>query len=54
MSTKKIMRLLDPYTGRMECKICGAEHLARIKPNSGGHYYRGSWQCQHGCQLPKK
>lgn len=41
-------QLLDPYSGRMECRVCGAEHFARIA--RGGHYYRGSWQCQNGCK----
>jgi len=49
--TKKVMRLLDPNTGLMECKICGARHWANIKPDSGGKYYRGSWQCQNGCRF---
>jgi hypothetical protein len=49
--SKKIMRLIDPSTGYMECKVCGDYHVADIKPRSGGHYYRGSWQCRHGCKL---
>ena len=49
MGTPKVMRLLDGETGLMECKVCGARHLASIKPDSGGKYSRGSWQCQHGC-----
>ena len=51
MGTAKVMDLIDPYTGRMRCKVCGQEHLASIKPMSNGHYYRGSWQCMHGCKL---
>jgi hypothetical protein len=50
-ATKKVMRLSDASTGMMECKVCGARHLANIRPQSGGHYYRGSWQCNHGCRL---
>ncbi|MCJ7444717.1 MAG: hypothetical protein MUO26_09350 [Methanotrichaceae archaeon] len=49
--TKKVMKLLDASTGLMECKVCGAQHSANIKPDSGGNYYRGSWQCQYGCKL---
>ena len=49
--TKKVMKLIDPSSGLMECKVCGARHHANIKPQSGGHYYRGSWQCVHGCKL---
>ena len=49
--SKKIMRLVDPISGKMECKICGAEHCASIRPDSGGAYYRGSWQCQNGCKF---
>ena len=43
MATPKAMKLLDPYTGLMECKHCGYRHQAQLR--SGGHYYRGSWQC---------
>ena len=37
------MKLIDPNTGRMECRVCGAVHWANLK--TGGGYYRGSWQC---------
>ena len=47
--SKKVMKLLDPSTGLMECKVCGHVHLANTK--SGGGYYRGAWQCVHGCRL---
>lgn len=53
MGTPKVMRLFDLNTGLMECKVCGARHLASIRPNSGGRYYRGAWQCQNGCKLRK-
>jgi hypothetical protein len=45
MATPKVMKLIDPYTGEMECKVCGSTHFANIKPRSGGRFYRGSWQC---------
>lgn len=48
---KKVMKLIDPYTGEMVCKICGQRHFANIKPNSNGRYHYGSWQCMHGCKL---
>lgn len=51
---KKVMKLLDPRTGKMECKVCGQIHFANIKPQSGGKYYRGSWQCANGCKLEDK
>jgi hypothetical protein len=47
--TKKVMKLIDPSTGVMECKICGRRHIANLR--GGGHYYRGSWQCLNGCKL---
>jgi len=47
--SKKVMRLIDPYTGCMECKVCGARHFANLR--RGGYYRRGSWQCQYGCKL---
>jgi hypothetical protein len=46
--TQKVMKLISPYTGLMECRVCGARHFAMLK--SGGHYYRGAWQCVHGCK----
>lgn len=52
--SKKVMKLIDPYTGRMRCKVCGSEHLASIKPNSNGRYYRGSWQCVNKCKIEKE
>jgi hypothetical protein len=52
--TSKVMKLLDPSTGMMECRVCGSVHLANIRPHSGGYYYRGSWQCQNGCKLPER
>ncbi len=49
--TRPVMRLLDPFTGLMECKVCGTRHAALRRPGSGGKYVRGSWQCINGCQL---
>ena len=46
---KKIMRLLDPRTGLMECKVCGKRHTANKR--AGGIFKRGSWQCRDGCTL---
>jgi uncharacterized Zn finger protein len=46
MSTKKVMRLLDPHSGMVRCKDCGSVHTANIRPMSNGSYYRGSWQLQ--------
>jgi hypothetical protein len=47
--SKKVMRLLDPSTGLMECKICGRMHFANR--GRGGYFLRGSWQCLNGCRL---
>ncbi len=47
---KKMMRLIDPYSGLMECKACGSRHYASIKPHSEGKYYYGSWQCLYKCK----
>jgi hypothetical protein len=43
--SQKAILLVDPSTGKMECRFCGSVHYASIKPCSGGLYYRGSWQC---------
>jgi hypothetical protein len=52
--TKKVMKLISPYTGEMECKVCGSVHFANIKPRSNGKYYYGFWQCINKCKLPEK
>jgi hypothetical protein len=36
MSTPKVMKLVDPHTGRMVCRVCAAEHYANIKPGRSG------------------
>lgn len=54
--SKKVMKLIDPNTGLMECKVCGKRHYASLQ---SGHdrkdgvtrYYRGSWQCINKCKL---
>ena len=50
--SRKVMKLIDPVSGLMECKVCGARHTANLR--SEGKYIRGSWQCQHGCRLENK
>lgn len=50
--TKRVMKLLDAYSGHMICTVCGSEHDASIKPRSNGKYRYGSWQCVHKCKLP--
>ena len=52
MGKRKVMVSLDPSTGLMECKVCGARHFASLKGR--GIYRRGSWQCQNGCQPETK
>lgn len=47
--SKKIMKLVDPHSGKMECTICGSEHWANRV--TGGNFRRGSWQCQYGCKF---
>jgi DNA repair exonuclease SbcCD ATPase subunit len=49
--SNKVMRLIDPNTGLMECRVCGAQHHANL--NRSGHYRRGSWQCAKGCNLER-
>lgn len=44
---KGTMKLIDQNTGKMECRVCGRIHFANLQP--GGSYFRGSWQCTHGC-----
>ena len=47
--TKKVMKLVDPNTGKMVCKVCASEHFANYQ--EGGKFGRGSWQCRFGCKL---
>ena len=49
--TQKVRELIDANTGLMRCRVCGAEGHANIRPQSGGRYWRGAWQCEHGCKL---
>ena len=49
--SKKVMRLIDPQTGRMECKVCGSVHYPLMK--GGGRFPRGSWQCLNRCKPPR-
>ena len=42
---KGTMKLLDPSTGLMECRVCGSRHVANLR--TGGYYFRGSWQCPY-------
>ena len=41
----KVMRLVNPSTGLMECRVCRATHFASTKPGTG------SWQCPNGCKV---
>jgi len=52
-ATPKVMKLLNPYTGLMECQVCGSQHAANNAPGGRG-FYRGSWQCRNGCKLPER
>ncbi len=45
--TWKAMKLIDPSTGRMECKVCGSTHFGNYRES--GHFHRGNWQCLNGC-----
>ena len=44
----KMMKLINPDTGLMECKACGSIHIAMLR--KGGYYKKGAWQCQYGCK----
>jgi hypothetical protein len=46
--SQKVMKLLNPSSGLMECRVCGRRHHASLVGN--GHYRRGSWQCPNGCK----
>lgn len=48
--TWKAMKLIDPQTGEMQCRVCGHTHHGKLEPGTGGKFYRGTWQCPHGCK----
>jgi len=50
--TRKVMKLIDPGTGFMKCRVCGSVHCANL--HRGGYCIRGSWQCKEGCKLPER
>lgn len=52
VATARVMKLIDAQNGLMECKVCGTQHVAKLGDN--GHYFRGSWQCMHSCELPTR
>jgi hypothetical protein len=45
------MRLIDPSTGLMQCRVCGSVHVSNLK--GGGKFIRGSWQCTNDQCLSK-
>ena len=48
---KQRMELINEYTGLMQCKVFGQQHLADMKPNSKGRFYLGAWQCSNGSKI---
>lgn len=45
----KVMKVVNPHTGLMQCKVCGCYHSPEFR--AGGYFKRGSWQCLNGCKL---
>ena len=55
----KVMKLIDPSSGLMECIVCGHRHFANLQSGSERadgvtRYRRGSWQCVNGCKPNSK
>jgi hypothetical protein len=49
---RKVMKLIDPSTGLMECRVCGSCHVASLqsgleRADGVTRYFRGSWQCRN-------
>ena len=42
---RKPMKLIEPHTGKMECRFCGSVHWANLK--HGGGYHASSWRCHN-------
>jgi hypothetical protein len=47
MASWRVMRLINPATGEMECKVCGYIKFANLA--SEGKFRHGSWICPNGC-----
>jgi hypothetical protein len=50
------MKLIDPSSSLMECKVCGKRHIASLqsgdkRKDGVTRYFRGSWQCTDNCEL---
>ncbi len=53
MNPKIVEILHDGSAGpgaKFRCKVCGQVWWPNIRPDSGGRFYRGSWQCPNGCK----
>jgi hypothetical protein len=49
-NSKRVMKLIDPVSGRMVCRVCGAYHYATR--GLGGRFVQGSQTCRYGCARP--
>ena len=49
MGMPRVMRLIDPQSGCMRCKVCGSEYNAILQYD--GSYHDGSWHCIFNCKL---
>jgi hypothetical protein len=52
---KKVMKLIDPSTGLIECRVCGKRIIANqqsrtARADNKTRFPRGTWQCPNGCK----
>jgi len=47
----KTALLINPYTGELQCKICGTIFYSEIKPIVGEVYYNTEFRCPNGCDI---
>jgi transcription elongation factor Elf1 len=44
-------KLINPYTGELQCKICGTVFYSSVKPLVGEVYYHTEYSCPNGCNV---
>ncbi|MCK4526157.1 hypothetical protein KAW18_02200 [candidate division WOR-3 bacterium] len=49
-----IVEIIDSKSPVFRCKVCGQRWSPNIKPDSGGRFYGGAWQCPNGCKIDRE
>lgn len=46
----RTVKILDDWRPIFQCRLCHQIWWPSIRPDSGGRFYRGSWQCPNACK----